>query len=384
MKRTLLALLVSCALMSHALADTLYSATQSDQSALDIGGTQSVVLSDVKVQKTDGSTSSVDDAGFRGVNAAVRVYDQGQLTLSDAVIESSAPHATGLFVYGNGTATVSDTTVTVSGSGAGGIEVAGGGTLYGSNLTVQSASKAAIRSDKGGGTLVLDGGTYTSTGTNGCPAIYSTADITVSNAVCTSENSRAVIIEGNNSVSLGNVVLEGNDQSTKNGSIHANILLYQSMSGDAREGTSEFSMTGGTMTSHSGAMFYCTNTSSVIQLCDVSLNLSDDNTLLIVSAGRWGREGSNGGHCSLEAKEQTLTGSICVDSISSLSLTLSQSTFTGSINSLQEGGSVRVIMEENSSWTLTGDSYITDITGDLSGIDLNGFTLYVNDVPMIP
>ena len=78
--------------------------------------------------------------------------------------------------------------------GAGGIQVAGGGTLYASNLTVTSSSKAAIRSDRGGGVMVIDGGTYTSLGKNGCPSIYSTADITVKNAECISENSRAVII----------------------------------------------------------------------------------------------------------------------------------------------------------------------------------------------
>ena len=82
----------------------------------------------------------------------------------------------------------------MTGGGAGGIQVAGGGTLYANNLTVTSASKAAIRSDRGGGTLVVDGGVYTSTGSSGCPAIYSTAEITVSNADCISENSRAVII----------------------------------------------------------------------------------------------------------------------------------------------------------------------------------------------
>ena len=61
--------------------------------------------------------------------------------------------------------------VNVTGGGAGGVQVAGGGTLIGTNLTVTSASKAAIRSDRGGGILILDGGTYTSTGTNGCPAV---------------------------------------------------------------------------------------------------------------------------------------------------------------------------------------------------------------------
>ena len=379
MKRIIVCVLMVCLMLSGAFAETaVYTATENDQSAVDVSGTQSLTITDALIQKTAGEASSADASSFRGVNAAVRVYDQATLTLSHSVIEASASNATGVFAYDGGTVELSDCTVTVTGGGAGGIQVAGGGTLTGNNLTVTSASKAAIRSDRGGGTMVLDGGTYTSTGTNGCPAIYSTADISVSNAVCVSERSRAVIIEGMNSVTLENVILEGNDQSSRNGSIHANVLLYQSASGDAREGTSVFSMTGGSMKAHSGAMFYCTNTSSEITLHDAELELSEDGTLLIVSAGRWGREGRNGGQCMLRTENQQLTGSISVDSISSLDLQMQATEFTGCINTNQEGGSVRVSMDEGSTWKLTGDSYLTEFEGDLSQIDRNGYTLYVN------
>ncbi len=379
MKRIIVCVLMVCLMLSGAFAETaVYTATENDQSAVDVSGTQNLTITDALIQKTAGEASSADASSFRGVNAAVRVYDQATLTLSHSVIEASASNATGVFAYDGGTVELSDCTVTVTGGGAGGIQVAGGGTLTGNNLTVTSASKAAIRSDRGGGTMVLDGGTYTSTGTNGCPAIYSTADISVSNAVCVSERSRAVIIEGMNSVTLENVILEGNDQSSRNGSIHANVLLYQSASGDAREGTSVFSMTGGSMKAHSGAMFYCTNTSSEITLHDAELELSEDGTLLIVSAGRWGREGRNGGQCVLRTEDQQLTGSISVDSISSLDLQMQATEFTGCINTNQEGGSVRVAMDEGSTWKLTGDSYLTEFEGDLSQIDRNGYTLYVN------
>ena len=379
MKRIIVCVLMVCLMLSGAFAETaVYTATENDQSAVDVSGTQSLTITDALIQKTAGEASSADASSFRGVNAAVRVYDQATLTLSHSVIEASASNATGVFAYDGGTVELSDCTVTVTGGGAGGIQVAGGGTLTGNNLTVTSASKAAIRSDRGGGTMVLDGGTYTSTGTNGCPAIYSTADISVSNAVCVSERSRAVIIEGMNSVTLENVILEGNDQSSRNGSIHANVLLYQSASGDAREGTSVFSMTGGSMKAHSGAMFYCTNTSSEITLHDAELELSEDGTLLIVSAGRWGREGRNGGQCVLRTEDQQLTGSISVDSISSLDLQMHATEFTGCINTDQEGGSVRVSMDEGSTWKLTGDSYLTEFEGDLNQIDRNGYTLYVN------
>ena len=64
-----------------------------------------------------------------------------------------------------------------------------------------------------------------------------------------------------------------------------------------------------------------------------------------------------------------------VDSISTLDLNLANSNYTGAIHG---EGSVSVTMDAASTWTLTGDSYITSLSGDLSGLDLNGYTLYVN------
>ena len=355
-----------------------YTATGDDESALSASGTVKASVTGASIVKSAGSASSADGASFTGVNAAVRVYDSAQLTLTDCTVEASAPNATGVFAYDKGVIYLDNCTVNVTGGGAGGVQVAGGGALYGTNLTVTSASKAAIRSDRGGGVLVLDGGTYTSTGSNGCPAIYSTADITVKNAEGVSTNSRAVIIEGKNSVTLENCILSGNDQSTKEGSVKANVLLYQSASGDASVGTSVFTMVGGSMKANTGAMFYCTNTASVINLDSAELLLSEDGTLLIVSAGRWGKEGKNGGDCTLNATNQTLTGNVQVDAISSLTLNLTEgSSLTGAING---EGKVSVTLDASSAWTLTGDSYVTSIDGDLSGLDLNGFNLYVNGV----
>ena len=355
----------------------IYIATAKDESVVEASGSVRATVSGAVLRKESGEASSADDSSFKGVNAAVRVYGGAEVSLKDCTIESSARNATGVFAYGSGTIRISDSTVTVSGGGAGGVQVAGGGALYGSNLTVTTASKAAIRSDKGGGMMVIDGGTYTSTGSDGCPVIYSTADITVRNATGSSSNSRAVIIEGKNSVTLEGCVLSGNDQSTKSGSVRANVLLYQSASGDAAEGTSVFKMNGGRLVSQSGAMFYCTNTSSVIDLSGVELVLSEDKTLLTVSAGRWGKDGKNGGKCTFNAKNQILEGIISVDSISQLDLNLAGSTFTGSV---VNEGTVSVTIDTGSRWILTGDSSVTTISGDVSKIDLNGFSLYVNGV----
>ena len=69
----------------------------------------------------------------------------------------------------------------------------GGAAMNATNLTVNTAgnSSAAIRTDRGGGTVVADKGTYTSTGYNS-PAVYSTANITVKNATLNAENSEAL------------------------------------------------------------------------------------------------------------------------------------------------------------------------------------------------
>ena len=360
------------------LSGETFTATESDVSAVEVSGGVNASINSSTIAKSSGDATSADDSSFKGVNAAVRVYGDSTLTITDCVISANAENATGVFAYDTGTIYISDSTVDVTGGGSGGIQVAGGGTLYADNLTVTSASKAAIRSDRGGGTLIVDGGTYTSTGTGGCPAIYSTADITVSNADCVSENSRAVIIEGKNSVTLNNCNLSGNDQSTKEGSIKANVLLYQSASGDADEGTSEFKMNGGSMTCSSGAMFYCTNTSSVIDLDNAELTLSDDESLLIVSAGRWGKDGKNGGNCILNAKNQILSGSIKVDDISNLELNLTDSSYEGAINTDGQAGDISVELGNNSTWELTGDSYISSFEGSTDQIITNGYHVYVS------
>ena len=70
-------------------------------------------------------------------------------------------------------------------------------------------SSAAIRSDRGGGTVNVTGGTYTSNGYNS-PAVYSTADISVTGAVLTANNSEALVIESKNSITLEDCAVSGN------------------------------------------------------------------------------------------------------------------------------------------------------------------------------
>ena len=97
----------------------------------------------------------------------------------------------------------------------------------------------------------------------------------VSGATLSATNSEAVVIEGGNSVTLNDVDITGsnatlNGQSTQK----INVLIYQSMSGDASEGSSSFTMTGGAMTAETGSMFHVTNVTTTITLENVDFILN--------------------------------------------------------------------------------------------------------------
>ncbi len=368
------------------VSDESYLSTGDDENALRADGV-TAVLSNVTIEKTAGESSNTEDGDFYGQNAGFLALNGANVTITDADVSTSVTNGNGIFSYGEGTTvTISDSTIHTTGRNSGGIQTTGGGTTIASNLTVttEGDSAAAIRSDRGGGTVVVDGGTYTTSGV-GSPAVYSTADITVKNATLTANNSEGLVIEGKNSIALENCTVSGNMTSSNGGSeednLHA-VMIYQSMSGDAALGQSSFSSVDGSITSLSGDLFYVTNTSCTISLTNTKLVTANGQLFTIAgnnSSRGWGTSGSNGGNVTLTTSRQTMEGSITVDSISSLDMTLSDSsTFTGAINTSGAAGEVNVTLDGTSTWTLTGDSYVTSFTGDLSQITSNGYQLYVN------
>lgn len=367
---------------SQTLADASYSSTNSAENALLVSGGESTLTNPTVTKSGDTGDENSD---FYGTNAAILVYNDATLNITGGTVTTDGSHANGVFAYGTGTVNISDTTVYTSANNSGGIMVTGGGTLNASNLTVetQGNSSAAIRSDRGGGTLTVDGGSYTTNG-QGSPAIYSTADITVSNATLTSTASEGVVVEGANSVTLNNTLLTDTNN-TLNGqsTTYKNIFLYQSQSGDAAEGTSYFTATDSSIVTNQGDTFYITNTNSVITLTHNAIVNNDNNgAFLRAEAAAWGSSGSNGGQVRLALSNQTAEGDIVIDSVSTLAMTLADgSTYKGAIDNANQAKSVTLTLDESSILILTGDSYVDSLDNavtDNSNIYLNGYKLYVN------
>ncbi|MBR3497511.1 MAG: hypothetical protein IKO05_00785 [Selenomonadaceae bacterium] len=379
-----------------------YTSTTADQNSVLVSlASGTVNLVNPTVNKS-GDSDGGDNCNFYGINSAVMALGGGTVSINGGSVKATAKGANGVFSYGgnggtNGaagdgtTVIISDVTINTTGDN-GGIMTTGGGVMKASNLTITTSgnSSAPIRTDRGGGSVTVSGGSYTSSGV-GSPAIYSTADIVVSDASLTSNHSEGVCIEGQNSVALTDCTLSvTNDSINGQANFSDAIMIYQSQSGDAASGTSSFSMTGGVLNNYKGHVFHVTNTTAVINLSGVTINDSGDGVLLSVCDDGWSGAANV---ATLNASGQELTGDILVGSDSALTLNLSDSTkFTGNLSgSITNAkgtsvstslGSVSVSLDATSKWYLTGDTYIDSFDGTAANVITGSYTLYVNNVAL--
>lgn len=363
--------------------------TGTDENAALISSGASVTLDNDTITRTSEDSKGGDNSSFYGVGAAVLATD-GTAYVKDGSVTTDAAGGAGLFAYGDGTVYASGTTVKTTQDTSGGVHVAGGGTLYGWDLDVETngESSAAIRSDRGGGTMVIDGGNYVSNGV-GSPAVYSTADIAVSNATLTANGSEAICIEGLNSIHLYDCDLTGNMSDLDQNDNTWTVILYQSMSGDSEVGNSTFQMDGGSLTSENGGVFYTTNTESTITLNNVDINYNDDNEFFLQCTGNtnqrgWGQSGVNGADCHFTGISQDMQGDVIWDSISDLDFYLTEgSSLTGAVvddeSYAGEGGEgyCNVYVSADSTWTVTGDSTVSSLENEGTIVDSNGKTVTI-------
>lgn len=237
--------------------------------------------------------------------------------------------------------------------------------------------------DLKGGTMRVKGGSYTSSGI-GSPAVYCTADIEVNDAKLTAENSEAVCIKGLNSLSLTGCDLSGHIQENEQNDCDWTVILYQSMSGDSEVGNAVFNMTGGSLTSENGGLFYTTNTESTFYLNNVNITPSSNNEFFLKCTGNankrgWGQSGANGADCSFTAENQKMEGDVVWDSISNLKFKMTEgSILTGGFiqdeSCAGNGGSgtADLSIDAESTWIVTKDSRLSGLTNKGTIKDADG------------
>ncbi len=366
------------------------ASTGTDENALLVDG-GSATADGVTITRESSDSTGGDSASFYGVGAAVLVTD-GDVTVENATITTDAAGGAGVFAYGSGVATVKNTAITTKQGTSGGIHVAGGGTLVAENCTVETygGSAAAIRSDRGSGSMTVSGGTYTAHG-SGSPAVYVTADISIENAELNATGSEALCLEGLNAVRLYNCTLTGSMPDQEQNDNTWTVILYQSMSGDAQVGEGSFLMDGGSLISENGGLFYTTNTDSVFTLRNVSITAADDCEYFLRVTGNsnqrgWGASGANGANCVFTGIAQEMNGDILWDSISTLNLYVTEgSVLTGAVidDETHAGsggdGSCTVTIDAASTWVVTSDSTVTTLHCAGTIVDVNGASVTIRD-----
>ncbi len=375
---------------SLTLGDT-YTSQTSDESAILVSNSGKATITSATVNKSGGDSSNTENSEFYGVNSGILVQENSTATIKDTKITTSAKGSNAVFSTGeNSKIYISDSTITTTGeSSSRGLDATYGGYIEADNvnITTQGGSCATLATDRGEGTVIAKNSTLETNGT-GSPLVYSTGDITVSNSTGTANGSQMVVVEGKNSASVSDSTLTASANGNRGDTDVSGVMIYQSMSGDAGEGTGTFTSENSTLSItkdsdyyESAPMFFVTNTDAVINLTNTKLSFGSGTLLDVKGTDEWGTSGSNGGNVEFNATNQTLLGDIEADDISTVSLNLTSSSFEGSINNSNSAKEISLTLDKNSTVKLTADTYVTsldDADTSYSNIDFNGYTLYVN------
>lgn len=363
---------------SKSMAHELITNTTADQNAF-ISKNKAVVNIENSVFDKTGNTTSGDNSNFYGQNAVVLGIDDSQINIKGSNITSNANGSNAIFATGEGSIiNVENTNIHTKNDSSRGLDATYKGTVNGKNLTIttEGAHSATLATDRGEGTITVEAAKLTTSGA-GSPIIYSTGNITANNINGVANNSEIGVVEGKNSITLTNSNVTGYKD---NG-----FMLYQSFSGDAESGVARLKAENNTLTTHStGAFIYVNNTTAEVNLSNNAISMPNTTTLVKAAAdSRWGKAGENGGHLTLRTSNQELSGNIVADSISTVALDMTNgSSLVGAINTDNTAKEVTVKLSKDSTWTLTGDSYVKSLTNENTtgnNIHLNGYKLVVAD-----
>ena len=374
------------------LSNNTYTSTKEDESVILVKNEGDLTLNSSTVNKKSGDSSNTENSEFYGINVGILVTKNSTATIKNSKIITNANGSNAVFSTGEDSKIYlnNSTIETKANKSSRGLDATYGGYIEADKVTIttKGASCATLATDRGEGTVIAKNSTLETNG-SGSPIIYSTGDITISNTTGVANASQMVVIEGKNSATINSSKLNCSAKGNRGDTDQAGVMIYQSASGDASEGTGTFNVTDSSLTILSDSsyyktapMFFITNTNAVVNLENTKLSYGSNILISAKGTSEWGKTNSNGGNLTLYAKNQELIGNIEIDKISTLTLNLEKSSYEGTINSDNTAKSIKITLDKNSKIKLTGNSYITsleDADTDYSNIDFNGYKLYVDN-----
>ena len=304
--------------------------------------------SHVKITKSGSAASGgqVDDNyNFYGINSGIVVAGSSSTAAIEyADITTSANGANAVVSTASATVSISNSTITSTGNaGARGLHATYGGTITADSVTITTngASCASLATDRGGGTINASNMTL-ETNSAGSPLIYSTGTINVSNSTGSANGAQMVVVEGGSTAKVSGCDFSCSGNGNRTGTSESNssshtidaggIFIYQSMSGDAANGTDYFTAENSTLkvTTSGVPMFYVTNITAEITLDGNTFTSASESDYWLVAeeTDQWGKSGSNGGKVTMTVTNQDLSGYSAFVGTSSSSLSISATDFS--------------------------------------------------------
>lgn len=356
---------------THTYANQTYTQSGSDYNVVkDTCGT--ATLTNCTLTKTGATASSGDNSSFYGINAAVYVStSKGVLTLNGGSITTDADGANSAFCYNGGTLNLYDVTITNNATRSRGLHCTGGNgatiNAYDCNVTTMKATSSTIATDRGGGTVYVNGGTYTANGAK-CAIVYSTGDMTVKNITGYSNNENEgdiADIEGDNSITIDscNLTCSGTSRG---------VMLYQSGSGDASGYNPVMDISNSTITLTSSEAPFCevpTAVDAFLSLDNVSVTCPSGVLAYVHTNSSWSN--TNTKYLNLSLKNGTYTGALNADATGKIYVNIAgDAVWQGAMDNANTADVDTVVV--NGKWVMDADSYVDVL------IINSGATVYTN------
>ena len=341
--------------------ETLESSTQYYNVVQVSNGTLN--LSGCTFTKT-GDGSSGDNSSFYGNNSTIYAgaasssnYESttagssAKIVITNGTVTSNSQGANAVFATNGATITVDGITITNNKSVSRGLHCTYGGIINASNvdITTNEATSSTIATDRGGGTVTVNGGTATANGSKSA-VLYSTGTITATGLTGTSAVGEIAVIEGDNSIAMTSCTMTS-------GSSERGLLMMQSGSGDASGTNPSMTITGTslTMTDSSAPLLEvatCVTATCTLDNCAVSV--PSGILMYVMADSQWSTSGAIG------------------------NLILSNGTYSGIVK-YDSGYTANVTVNSGAVWNLTANTAISTLVNN-GTVNLNGYTLTYNSM----
>lgn len=331
--------------------DKNYTSTNVDENAVQVTG-GILTMNNVTVDKKSGDTKNTDGSSFYGTNSAVYVAGKNSVVnMNGGSITTNATGCNAGFAYNGGTLNLKDVTIYGKKNLSRGIHATGGGIINATNLTIttEGNNSSVIATDRGGGIVTVNGGTYKATGKD-CAVLYSTGNITANDITGFSKQGEIGVIEGDNSI-----VINNSDMTSS--ATNRGMMILQSGSGDSNGFNGKITVNGGKMTLTEAETPLCevpTNITGTLTLKDVNINVPSKVLMKVDYNDRWTTKGGTGNLILKSDNACTYEGTVIKD----------------------QYGKLNVTVGKGVTWVLTADTDIDNITVEKSGkVICNGHKL---------